>query len=205
MPLHWDRWILPFYISPILLASFGASSLIDLINSFKKSLYSYLTKGFIVICVLNMLFISCSITYDFTLPNTINESIKKLHENSIDISELSGDCYSPIAPIGCPLKMEPTTYDDFTKGSGKYLVTSGWCYNRFYAEPKKYYNQLIMYEKIKTQNNLLFEIRPKHFFAESDFSPIEIVNFKHFIIQTKNAFCGDKFTRGTMISIYKKL
>ena len=153
LKLHWERWALPMYTFPLLIAAFGCSYLFQILN---KNAVIKISVGIlfgitVVWSLLNSLSISIRMTYTDTRVAALNyfEEAGITGENSLF------EGYTPFTPGG------PGNFSFSQMNSNdRYIVLSSYMYERIYEEPLRYHEEVKKYETIKQKYPLLIEFSP---------------------------------------------
>ncbi len=156
LPLHWERWALPMYITPLFLNAIGIAYLwqktkkIRIINAF---------TGTLIIGFLLYQFI-------FTLQTPIRMSFLDTRVKSLDYSSENGitegntyyEGYTPFLP------QKPATIFDVdltTQTERDYLMLSSKMFDRYYSEPERYQNQIAFYDSVRSNQTSLIKFLPE--------------------------------------------
>jgi len=157
MPLHWERWGLPMYVSPLLISAIGISKVCEIIktnkrfsNQQKKCFHIFVAA--LCVSALNLVTSSYGNLLTFILPDTRIASQAYIEENSINRRNSVFEGYTTLNPTG------PTTImDAFEKTDDVYylrnnrienVILSSSIYDRFKAEPTRYTEQVAFYNSL---------------------------------------------------------
>ena len=154
LDLHWERWALPMYISPLFLTSIGIKFLID--KTRIKNYIKFLSLLFISIFILSQLIISLSNSIQFTFQDTRYIALEYCIENGITPENTKFEGYTPFNP-GAPGNI---FNHDFNASNDKFIILSSQMFVRYYNEPSRYSNEIIIYERIKNNYPLIKEFSP---------------------------------------------
>ena len=165
LKLHWERWALPMYTFPLLIAAFGCGYLFHVFN---KSVGIKLIVGILFgitvgLSLLNSLSISIRMAYTDTRAAALNyfEEAEITSDNSLF------EGYTPFTPGG------PGNFSFSQMNSNdKYIVLSSYMYDRIYNEPSRYHDEVQQYETIKKKYPLLIQ-----FTASLPTSPVGIISW----------------------------
>ena len=196
--LHWDRWALPMYVSPLLLSALGIWYSVEWVR--QKDAKERWKKGAgIAACVaagivaLNLLTGSTVSLLKHTVTDTRITSRIYCDENDITEENAAFEGYTPLLQGGMK-----NIFDEFDEASGyklkdpakEYIVLSSDAYGRYFAEPEKYQGQIACYQAIFENYELLAQFDS----VKSKTSCIDVVNIiyniQYFIELGKNPATG---------------
>lgn len=150
LALHWERWALPMYTFPLLLAAFGFAFLWHTLKSNRVPRTVVGAAFCLAIVGLVMQSFSLSIRYAYT--NTTVAAYQYCQDFGIHQDDTLYEGYTPFSPssnsfIDLSLMMDET----------EYIILSSGAYGRFYNEPDRYADRILIYEQIRRENVLLKE------------------------------------------------
>ncbi len=153
LKLHWERWALPMYTFPLLMAAFGCGYLDHVFNKKNtiKIVAGILFCAAVAWSILNSLSISIRMSYTDTRAAALNhfKQVGITKENSLF------EGYTPFTPGG------PGNFEFSQMNSNdKYIVLSSYMYDRFYEEPVRYQQEIQKYETVKQKYPLLIQFTP---------------------------------------------
>jgi len=139
LPLHWDRWALPMYIGPLVLACIGLDFAFGYARSRRRLARTSLAVACLAVVIIygSMLVSSLSRSIAFTLPDTRVVAGRYLADNGIDKQQTIYDGYTPFAPNNPASAADARARAD-EDHSVRYVVTSSYMYERYLAEPDRY-------------------------------------------------------------------
>lgn len=148
LPLHWERWALPMYITPLFLIAFGIAYVTNFIRAKPKAKY------FVILIVLFfaqqfIVALHTPIRMDFT--DTRLLAIDYLDQLDITPENSAYEGYTPFLPSG-PKNIEP---DELNEEGIDYVILSSYMYDRYFREPDRYHNRIALYENIRDNQRLL--------------------------------------------------
>lgn len=195
MALHWERWGLIMHITPLLLAAFGFGYLFDLAGN--RKWLKWTTAVILGGCVFYSLAAALSLSINMSYMSTAVYSYKYCEENGIDRKRT---IYEHFTPFSHNLMPGNFSFDsDFD--SADYIILSSDMYDRYYAEPEKYPNQVAVYNSIRSKYKLIKEFSPTQ--PVSDVPLISwIDDVKYFAKELFNIPQPERYT-GPVIQIYK--
>ena len=207
LSLHWERWGLPMYVSPLLISAIGIGKVYEIIKTnkrFSKRQKRCLRIFAAVLCVsvLNLITSSCANLLTFLLPDTLVVSQAYCEENGISESNSVFEGYTTLKLNG-----PATIMNAFEKmGDDVYylrnnrienIIVSSNMYDRFKGEPTRYTEQVSFYNSLDDNY-----IETKRFSGVSrSSSRIEIANIYDnisYIIRAQN-----HGTLGSTLIFYK--
>jgi hypothetical protein len=169
--LHWERWALPMYISPILLGALGIYEIFSWvrksykINKVNRN-FSVLVSIVMIIFTLNLLTgVFANLIY-FVIDNSRIISREYCDKNNINSGNSIYEGYTPLNPTDPILIFDRFVIEDDKLlvdekyNYAKYIILSNNMYGRFYDEPKKYTHQINIYNKLNEQYTLVKEYTP---------------------------------------------
>lgn len=153
--LHWERWSLPMMITPLLLVAAGMTYFLQRpgINKWIKTALVGLIVAGIGLQSVDALSESIIMSYRDTRVTALElcNSAGIRPENSVF------EGYTPFMP-GSPWVLQSTPAEEIEQA--EYIILSSGMYRRFYAEPEKYPQEIALYEKIKNERTLLYQVSP---------------------------------------------
>jgi hypothetical protein len=157
LALHWERWALPMYIAPLFLIAIGISTLW---GQRKRHIIVLLTSIIIIICYLLPQGVH-TVYIPVRMKFTDTRLISQIYCNENDITRYNNfyEGYTPLMPANFG-----AVFTNFSKFEGQYdyIILSSYIYDRYYAEPERYSEQIDIYEQIRAENILtaIFEPTP---------------------------------------------
>ncbi|MBP3037894.1 glycosyltransferase family 39 protein [Bacillaceae bacterium Marseille-Q3522] len=152
LPLHWERWALPMYISPLLITAYAINYAFDYLHSFKMYWKAALT-GIVCIIFFTMVLDSSIESYRKTIPDTRAIALKYVESMAITANNTLFEGYTPFNPRGVKYIFNEYPTDK------KYIILSSDIYGRFYREAEKYHDYIQIYEKIKAENDIIISYK----------------------------------------------
>ena len=189
MSLHWERWALPMYVSPLLISGIGVVKGYDYIKSLaffekKRKLCIGIFAAFLFISALNLMAGSSAGMTEFLLTDTRIASREFTDENNITPENtlyenyttfeitFHGDMlaiYHAFDRVGDSFQFR---YDHID-----YIIMSSNMFGRYRADPNRYADQIAVYDFVESN---FIEI--KRFEPETrSTSAVEILNIYHSI------------------------
>lgn len=196
--LHWDRWALPMYVSPLLLSALGIWYSLVWVRQGKMKKWRRKASG-IIACIavglvaLNLLTGSTVSLLKHMATDTRVTSKTYCDENDITEENAVFEGYTPLMQGGMK-----NIFDEFDETAGykpkdpakKYIVLSSDAYGRYFAEPEKYEKQIACYQAIFDH----YELQAKFDSVKSKTSCIDVVNIfyniQYFVELGKNPAIG---------------
>ena len=158
IPLHWERWALPMYITPLLISSYGIRYVYDYLISIKNKskinlMVFYLLLFFSGITML----LECSIgIMRNSFQDTRVISLEYCNNNGISKDNSISEGYTPFIPN----ELVNLKFDYNMVTSRSYIILSSYIYRRYYNENERYNDQVQLYERIKKENKLIVSFKP---------------------------------------------
>ncbi len=194
LSLHWERWALPMYITPLFLTAIGIA-------------YTwYLSKGRLILrypvilvtigFILYQGIFSLSVPIRMSFPDTRVLALDFCRENNITPENTTYEGYSPFLPEG----LQTIFNIDLSKAeNGDYIILSSGMYNRYFSDPERYGHRIKFYETIRTENQRIAKFEPSS-------QPISITDRLEVItsvLQSKLSQAEINRYQGPVIEIYK--
>jgi uncharacterized membrane protein (UPF0136 family) len=154
LALHWERWALPMYTAPLLLAGVGFDYLR---KNFKPPALrgALLAVGVAVILWLGLRSTAASV--ELSYPDTRWEALIYCRQKHITPENSVYELYTPFAPAW-RLDTFPWDYAAITRK--KYVILSSDMSGRYFNEPGRYASQVAIYRRIAQENELIAEFTP---------------------------------------------
>lgn len=194
LSLHWERWALPMYTTPLFLISIAIAFLWNEYSTNKKM------KAFLLIVF--ALFFGQQMIHAIQVPirmqfvDTRVVANEYCLQNEINVENSIYEGYTPLSPQMPGFIFEE--YRNIPEGK-EYIIISSRNYSRFYQEPERYQSQIQIYEDIRENNVLMAwfqpEPPPKNIFSRFE----DIVYFIKFHL---NLTSTEKYI-GPTIEIYR--
>ena len=150
LALHWERWALPMFITPLFLIAIGITTLwqyrkrhaLITVSSIVLFLCFFIPQGIHAIYI--------PVRMKFTDTRIISQQY--CQENNITRENSLYEGYSPLLPTNFG-----AIFTNYTKFEGQYdyIILSSYVYGRYYAEPDQYAEQIELYDEIESNNILL--------------------------------------------------
>ena len=180
VPLHWARWGLPMYLTPLLIAPIGIyHGTKHLLAVRREPWVSWVALAALVLVGLNLVSGSIAVTADLLAPDTRAESAAALATKGITEADTISEGYSTFLPGGTTC-----IYDQFVLVDGRlqvsadstarYVMVSSDTYERFFDE-SKYADLQQFYRLLDEQYPLVATFRPAPDPVPTVFGPVAIV------------------------------
>ena len=179
MPLHWERWAVPMYASPLIISAVGIHySFIFLKSRFSMSIFKrYLTIYYITIFIIALNFLTGSFSnlMDFITPDTRVASVEYARSNNITRENSISEGYTTLLQSG------PANLSGFVEIDGVYylknrniknILLSSSMYSRYKAEPERYRSQISLYNSLDRH----YSLENTFISAKRDRSVVDILN-----------------------------
>ena len=194
LKLHWVRWGMPMYISPLFMIGFGIDYLLN------RHYFRRIIPILMFVSFSNMIVISVFETIKYHLNSTVAVGKDFTKENNIIKENTIYEGYTPFYEYGPNKKLD--WFDKKNNSQYKYVIISSSMKDRYIAEPERKPDRVKAYkeiEKLTLINQINPASRPVQTFSE-------ITNFRAilpYILEVKNNnYSG--FLKGPIIWIYKK-
>ncbi|MDR2865261.1 MAG: glycosyltransferase family 39 protein [Spirochaetaceae bacterium] len=202
LKIHWERWGVPFYAFMLLPASFGIYHIIMIVGFFMKKIkYKKLYLVGVYTVLLGLPFLNLCLsgiirTAAFVAKDTRVVSMQYCSDNGISQENALAEGYTPFYPNGSGTIFHSDNF--YQEKNIKYIILSSSMYDRFYAEPERYRNEIDFYEDIKEKCHIykIFEpVKIKNSF-------FEIMNIKNSLVSLYNYAKGGN--SGPTLAVYAK-
>ena len=154
LALHWPRWSLPMYITPLFLIAIGITQFWQWIKTRPQTrpvailILLFLAQQFIAT-------VHISVAMSFT--DTLVTSSIYCDENGVRPENSLYEGYTPLLPNKIKI-LEPQ--DLVTAQDIDFIVLSSEIYDRYEAEPERYVEKLAFYQSIRQNHLLIAEFTP---------------------------------------------
>ncbi len=204
--LHWQRWGLPMYISPLLLAAFGLDYILRLIQNAprRRKLYRAIFAACLGLISFSLILNSqMRVLYQVT-PDTRVASKEYCEQNGITKDNSIYETYTPLS-----LTKKATIFNYFEEKDGKYIlndpedkyeyiVLSTKFNGRFLRDKERYVAENAIYDTVKKDFELLHSFKGATGLPQSFFEPLNIVLCIQKINEIQSAGLA-----GAVIDIYR--
>jgi hypothetical protein len=194
LSLHWERWALPMYLTPLLLSALGISFLWEQSQGRRKSRWAL---GILIGLFFFQQGISAtrtSISLGYT--DTRVQALSFAQSNGITPENSLFEGYTPFQERQSPKLIfldYQTSVDDF-----EYILLSSGMSNRYYADPSRFSEEISIYESIRKNHRLLAKFEPDAPAQGLPSQAAEILNYFRRALKL-NAV---EFTRGPTIEVF---
>jgi len=197
--LHWERWALPMYVSPLIISAIGVKKVCDMIRTSNIDLrrQKIALRVFIVfLCVsaANLVTASFGNQLDFLMTDTRIASQGFVEEKDINQDNTASEGYSTLKPthggfIFWAFKMDVDppriAYDNI-----EYLIISSYQFERINNERNRYHGEAAFYELLHENFIEIKRFEP----AKRNltwFDPVNIIfNISYLVRATNNGMSG---------------
>jgi 4-amino-4-deoxy-L-arabinose transferase-like glycosyltransferase len=155
LALHWERWGLPMYTAPLLLALAGYDYLHTVLRS-RPLRWGISALGMLMVAWLFLS--SAAISIELSYPDTRVAALSYCQNEGITPANAIYEAYSPFAPI---LQAVPIQYNYAQDTSRNFLILSSAMFARYKADAIHYPQIVAEYEQIQNQNPLLISFDPQ--------------------------------------------
>jgi len=194
LQLHWERWGLPMYVSPLLISAIGINWVYDMIKTHKRfqnrqKLYICAFTVVLSISAINIISTSYGNLLSFILPDTRIVSLEYVKENNINKNNSVYDGFTTLNTTYFRSMREPfEKIDDvyYLKNHRiENILLSSYVYDMFKAEPERYASTIQFYNSIKENfiETKRFDVVPRY---TSMLEPVNIFHNICYIIRAKN-------------------
>ena len=155
LSLHWERWALPMYITPLFLTGMG----MNFLWKFRKKnvIVKYLVPLCIVVFLIAQFIVTLHIPTMMRFTDTRLIALNYAEQRGITPENSLYEGYSPFLP-GHPIEISKDELEN--NNQYDYVILSSYMYDRFFAEPERYADWITFYNSIRENNRLIFEVEP---------------------------------------------
>jgi hypothetical protein len=201
LPLTWERWGVPMWVTPLMLAGVALAYLSDRFRT-RRTIWIPLVVSAVV--GINLVAGSLAVDTGLVMPDTRAAALTYVKSHGITSSESIYEGYTPFLP-GTPLLF----FRHVTKGAdgyvfhtddgqvARYAVLSSSMYDRVFADHSESANQQI-YRWIFAHGQLLAQFSPIASPSVSDLEPVAVLDNLRFV---ENGIAGGR--SGPVIKIYR--
>lgn len=195
LSLHWERWALPMYITPLFLIAMGITTFWNLIKGNAKL---KLLSIIILLFLGQQLIATVHTAARISFTDTRLIALAYCQENGITPQNSIYEGYSPFLPQD-PKNIDQEEIDN--KYDQKYIILSSYMFGRFYSEPTRYQEKITFYDNIRNNNRLIEKFEPT---PEAGNTIEQIDDILFYIKKYFNLIPNTRF-KGPTIEIYEIL
>ena len=157
LSLHWERWALPMYITPLFLIALGITQAITMTKN--KPILRISAAALVVIFLFVQAIGTLHVPVRLLFTDTRFASLTYLEGEHITPDQSIYEGYTPFYPHGPKLIFDQDVLDN---EDIHYIILSSRMYERYYAEPARYADEINVYEQIRNDHQLIkrFEQSP---------------------------------------------
>jgi hypothetical protein len=194
LSLHWERWALPMYMTPLFLISIGIWYSAKTIK--KNSTIKFFTILTSVIFFLIQLTHSLHTAVRMSFTDTRVIALDFCRNNEITKNNSLYEGYTPFQP-----QFPSEIFDKYNKAieDKDFIILSSSMFGRFYAEPQRYEDKIHFYETIRDEFVLIEQFTPS---PEADGVIEQIDDIIYYGKCLLNSCTKDKL-KGPTIEIYR--
>ena len=193
--LHWERWALPMYITPLFLISAGISFIWEKYH--KQPILRWIAILLIGFYFSHQLIyaVQTPIMRSFTDTRWVTSAYCASQGITTENSLFEG--YTPLQER----QQFKTIFEDYLsiKDHIDYIVLSSDMYDRYYQEPGRYAYEVSIYDTIRRQHDLIAKFEPSQS-PENSIQRMDDILF--YVRRTLGQTTADRF-RGPVIEIYR--
>ncbi len=156
LALHWERWALPMYITPLFLTAIGINFAIQ--KSKHVLVLKYITLVLLIGFLSYQLIMTIQVPIRMSFQDTRVDALAYCRENEISVENTLFEGYTPLLP------QSPKDIFDTDRGdiqAYEYIILSSHMYYRYYNEPQRYHTEIQFYENIENEYPLLIAFEPE--------------------------------------------
>lgn len=199
LPLHWARWGLPMYVTPLLLAAIGISYSLPRLRERGPS--RVVAAGLVGVASVNLLVGSMAVTARHLVTDTRLAGTEGLSALRISTDDAAYEGYTPLLPSRFRSVFDEVQVVDGRLVPGRdrirYVVLSSSIYDRFLAQPERFPAEQEFYRLLEEETPLVTQWEP---IPEPTPSGVEVVNIVRGLTYVTRAISGG--LSGPMIKVY---
>lgn len=158
LAIHWERWAVPMYIVPIIIASVGIERFSTFLKK-KKIGWSFILTIFLAIMLSSLFFRGVMQSLSFNWKDTRVVSRHWISMNLPANTKIAADAYSPLKP-GCCGSVAVKSLEEFKKEGIEYVIVSSFIYQRILDEKERHLDEAIFYTRVFESEYLVKEFSP---------------------------------------------
>jgi len=201
LPLVWERWALPMYITPLLLAAAGLDLLFRQWPRWRGALIPWTVAGVVAAQLVSGSLVEVATRLS---PDVRSEALRYTQANGITAKNTVFEGYSPLLPtfpqlIFGRVKADGSGYTFRTAGGApaEYVILSSGMYSRVMADPARQ-DQQAVYRWLDENAELVAQFDPSPGPARSMLEPLAIVRNLRYVMDVAGGA-----TTGYTIKIYR--
>lgn len=156
LALHWERWALPMYITPLFLTAIGIN------YAFQKSkrviALKYIALFLMIGFSLYQLILTVHVPIKMSFKDTRVTALSYCRDHEITEENTLFEGYTPLLPQA-PKNFFTDAPPDIQ--SYDYIILSSYMYYRYYDEPQRYNQEILFYKDIMNTYPLIIEFTPE--------------------------------------------
>ncbi len=198
LAIHWERWAVPIYIIPIIIASVGIDWLAAFLNK-KKIGWRFFFTVILAVILSSLFFRGIMQSLSFSWKDTRVVSKDWIGLNLPTHAKIVADAYTPLKP-GCCGSVAVKSLEQFKKEGIEYVIVSSLIYQRILAEKDRYSNEVKFYTELFEREYLVKEFWPANMeFGKNDITAVyrTIKELIHYLQHR------EMYLRGPVIKIYR--
>ena len=210
LALHWERWGIPMFITPLILGGIGLQAMVHEISSHKSMIQQskyftplkFFSLAVVAIVSINLLSGAIAMVSQQLGAQTRIVALKYFNDNGITADQAIFEGYTPFLMQGpgllyINLDQEGNLMFPEEKKNAKYIILSSQMYARFFAEPERYAHDVAVYNKIRSSGRMIYELKGQR----NQFSYMGIKNLFYNLDKVLLTIKGAVW--GTTIQIYE--
>lgn len=193
--LHWERWALPMYITPLFLIAAGITFMWDIFHTKPVTRW-------VAIAIIGLFFVHQLI---FSIHTPIRRSFTDTRVKALEYCSAQGitqenSLYEGYTPLQDRQRMQ-MIFDAYqAMGSEiEYILLSSDMFGRYYQDPQRFALEVSIYDEIRTTHQLLARFEPS---PEADRIGDKVDDILYFARQKLTGATLERY-RGPIIEIYK--
>jgi hypothetical protein len=201
LPMTWERWGLPMWVTPLLFASVGLGTLIERLQG---SRYRWVPAVVVAVVLANLASGAARELAGRMAPDTRQEALAEARADGITRTNSVYEGYTPFIPGDPAFFFEQVerrdggyTFTTLGKKPATYAVLSSAMYQRVFTDPA-YFKEARVYRWIFANGKLVEQFEPSGVGARSKLEPVNVVRNLRFVA----AVAGGAMT-GPVIRIYE--
>ncbi|MFT8871279.1 MAG: glycosyltransferase family 39 protein [Sporolactobacillus sp.] len=195
--LHWERWAVPMYVSPLLVTAIGIDCAWTKWHVIK---YGRFAVAFcLAVAASNMLMASSAKLAVFLVPDSRVLARAYCAQHGMTAANTAYEGYTPFEPTAPrPLSAFRKVDQQYVPkhATVRYVILSNWMYPR-YLHDARFAKEAVMYRSIMQDNRLIHQLSPP-VLRRSAFEVVNMYDSIHYLVALKQAHAA-----GPLLKIYR--
>ena len=204
LALHWERWALPMYIAPLLLAAIGIRETLHHLRSARAPRWQLAVLGTVVgVAAVNLVTATAAIAAMHVLPDTRLRAAADFRELGIDETNTISEGYTPLLPARAASIFDRVQVQGGElvtlpgANQARFVVVSSAMYDRYIAE-ERYSAEREVYRLLDETYPRVTTYEPLPRDATTSVEPVNIVRSVSYVVRAVGGGYG-----GPTLKVYE--